>query len=83
MLCKILGHKLDAEAAHYYGVFHCDRCGTVYERDVGVREWIRVRLALARYWLRELVVDARQWVRCSDCGRRFGRHDDAADHIPF
>jgi len=23
------------------------------------------------------------WLKCPDCGKRFGRHDDDAEHIPF
>jgi hypothetical protein len=45
------------------------------------------RLAVRWLLLKERVCDwlqyYRPWRRCSDCGKRWGRHDEAMDHIPF
>ena len=83
ILCRLWGHALNEEAAYYYAVFSCDRCGDVYEQDTGLREWVKVRWWLASQRVKSELKDWRYWLRCSDCGRRFGRHDDSQDHIPF
>lgn len=82
ILCKLWGHKLNEEAAYYYSVYHCDRCGDVYEEDTGLRErlriqWWRLRQATAQRWHSLMY-----WLKCSECGLRFGKHDDS-DHLPF
>lgn len=82
-VCKWWGHDMCEEALHYYAVFECRRCGKVYESDTGIREWLRVRLWLAQQWLEREWASWKYWYRCSDCGRRFGKHDDSQDHLPF
>ena len=81
--CRLLGHDVLEEALHYYVVLECRRCGKVYDDQIGPREWIRVRLWLLSIWLKDHAGRWSYWLRCSDCGRRFGRHDESKDHLPF
>lgn len=74
---------MNVDAAHYYGVFECDRCGKCYDQDYGLRERLFVYRYLFWRWYYERVGSWRNWLKCSDCGRRFGRHDESQDHLPF
>lgn len=83
-LCKFLGHAWNPDGAEFYSVFHCERCGYEGNGDEqGVRERIAVRLYWWRYNFGLWAKSWREWWKCSDCGGRFGRHDDAFDHLPF
>lgn len=88
--CKVFGHHLDEFAAVFYHVDRCYRCSPwgygcaqdVY--DAGWREWIKVKMWHARLVLGNAWTDYTRWFRrCGYCGLRFGRHDNAADHLPF
>jgi rubredoxin len=81
--CRIWGHDLDEEAAYYYAVYSCRRCGNVYDDDKGLREWIKLGWWLAARWIADRWWSWQLWWRCTECGGRFGRHDDSYDHIPF
>jgi len=81
MLCKIIGHKLDPVALDY-GIAHCERC----QRELEFYQPSRLEVwrSNIRYWLSEQYEELWRWWRpCPDCKRRFGRHDEAIDHIPF
>jgi DNA-directed RNA polymerase subunit RPC12/RpoP len=82
-VCKILGHRWHPEGAEYYCVYDCMRCGHSGYEDNSWREWVNHWCWRIGRWFREHTWSARKWWRCSECGWRFGRHDDANDHIPF
>ena len=85
-LCRWWGHNLDPDASHYYGLDYCIRCEKEVERNTGVlrlRELASVRIFIIRRAVRDWVWSWRGWLKCSECGKRFGRHDDSYDHIPF
>lgn len=81
-LCRHWGHAWDPDGARYYCVYHCTRCG--YEGYESTRaERVAVRWITLKGHVRDWLRYYRPWRRCADCGRRWGRHDEAADHIPF
>ncbi len=85
-LCRWWGHDLDAEASHYYCVDYCRRCERQVESNTGVlrmRELLSVRIWIMRRAVMDWLNSWREWLKCSECGQRFGRHDDKFDHIPF
>lgn len=82
-LCRWWGHHMDEIAAHYYAHYECLRCGKCYDQDYGIREKLYIRIYLLRTWLHDQRKAWAYWWLCSDCGGRFGRHDESADHIPF
>lgn len=85
-LCRWWGHNLDPEASHYYGVDYCVRCDKSVERTTGflrVRELVSVRLWIVQRAIRDWVFSWRHWLKCCECGKRFGRHDNRFDHMPF
>jgi hypothetical protein len=87
--CRIFGHDIEPVGAFYYSVDRCFRCspygdGCALEvYDAGWRERIKVRCRIALRWLNERWWMLQAWHRCSECGRRFGRHDSNYDHLPF
>lgn len=82
LICRLIGHDFEPEAAHYYGLYSCRRCG--YEdRDGRPPSWLEVVRYRLRGWIRDRRHDFRKWWKCSDCGRHFGRHDETVDHLPF
>lgn len=84
LLCVIWGHKLNAEATYFYGIDHCDRCRRDVAGQTGAREWLKVRLYFGRQWIGERIKGfVSFWLPCPECGKRFGKHDDAVDHLPF
>lgn len=84
MICKWWGHDLNEEAAYYYNVYDCRRCGLVYDDDRGAREWIKIGWWRASEWVRGRWYSLRFWWRCDECGGRLGRHDyERFDHLPF
>lgn len=83
LLCRFWGHDPHPEAAEFYCVYDCRRCGELYDQDMGLREWAKVRWWHLCYWASLRIAAWRYWLRCTDCGKRFGRHDDNADHLPF
>lgn len=86
LACHILGHAINHEASYYYGVEYCDRCEKQVPGNTGLKKALE-NLGWALWRIRDAMCDCalrvRQWLTCSDCGRHFGRHDDAFDHIPF
>lgn len=78
VVCWLIGHKVDADAARFAGIYDCERCGS---RDgdllVGLRLLFR-RVTNRIRWVRYRL---NCWIRCQDCGSRFGRHRD--DCCPF
>lgn len=54
----------------------CLDCGRQMSYDEAVKRPIRTKL---RDWW-QLKKD---WWKCSECGGRFGKHDDKVSHIPF
>lgn len=83
-LCRLWGNKLNPEAAYYYGRDHCDRCRRDVAGHTGAREWFNVRLYFGRQWIGERIKGLINfWLPCPECGKRFGKHDDAVDHLPF
>lgn len=57
----------------------CEHCGrwidyhTVVTKDGGMVARLR---ELRKRW-------AVWWMPCEDCGKRFGRHGETQDHVPF
>lgn len=85
-LCRWWGHQLDPEASHYYGVDYCCRCERQVERNTGIlrlRELAAVRIFIIGREIRMWIQSYQEWWKCSECGKRFGKHDDTYDHIPF
>jgi len=79
-ICKVFGHDFDQEAAIYYSVYHCDRCGSNDGWEARALAHFRWRIQLAA---RDAWHSFKCWLRCPDCKKLFGRHDDSSDHIPF
>lgn len=83
-ICKWWGHSWDPEGAEFYCVYYCTRCehqghGDEWDLRGRVKLWIYWRVdAIKRRWYSFLY-----WLKCSECGERFGKHNDAFDHIPF
>jgi len=88
--CFFLGHDIDSECLEFNCIQYCKRCGEddhSYLSETIPSKW-RHFTSLTRYGWRLVI---RQWFRektrwfrkCDDCGKRFGRHDDSIDHIPF
>ena len=82
-LCRLWGHAWETDAAEYYRVYYCERCGHEGEACNSWRERFSVKLRVWMRCLRELARASRQWVRCRECGRWLGNHDDRFDHVPF
>lgn len=82
-LCRLFGHHWNPEGAHYYCVYHCERCGHEGYEDGSWRERIGVRVWVIQQAIGQWIRSWRYWLRCDDCGRWFGRHDDSQDHLPF
>lgn len=82
-ICKWWGHDLNEEAAYYYAVYECRRCGKVYDDDYGLREWLKLAWWRSVDWWRSYYGSWIRWWRCFECGGRFGKHDDSHDHLPF
>lgn len=82
-ICKWWGHRLVPEAAEFYSVYICKRCGKYVEEDRGLREWLNLRWYFFLWNTRHKIADWRTWLRCPDCGLHFGKHDESQDHIPF
>lgn len=83
LICKLLGHRFDQEAARYH-VFHCERCG--HDAETYTQNLFEI-LTIWWYWkrcnIRCKVHDLRNnWWRCEDCGGWFGNHDEK-NCIPF
>lgn len=83
--CWLWGHKFHPDAAMYYNLFDCERCGFCCEgcptrweeASYRIRGWWDDQ---CRYWAWKRW---REWWKCSDCGWRCGRHDPNTDHVPF
>ena len=83
-VCSLLGHK-DGDPEAIYDPFVCCRCGAsdYYESDFSepwhINAYHRLKSKVVGKWER-----LKGWsLPCSDCGRRFGRHDENVDHLPF
>lgn len=82
--CKILGHRLDVDSSYYYGLDICTRCQEEFIGQPLHVEYMKVRAVVASRVLRDWAL----WLsslpkKCPDCGKRWGRHDDSQDHLPF
>lgn len=76
--CWWFGHHSAAPYGYPDECIHCDT--VIHPQDT---EGFRNQLLNWRFyhWPRWLT---RSWYqRCPECGRRFGRHDDNKEHIPF
>ena len=79
-LCRIIGHDYHPEAAEYYNIYDCLRCGH-NDYEAGWLETLRWKFKI---WRNDRIDYLRKrWNPCPDCGGRFGRHDDNVPHIPF
>lgn len=86
--CMILGCDLEADASYYYGWEICRRCGEeMHYTDplFYAKPLARFKVYLKIYWRNfvEWCWRKRQLIRCDECGKRFGNHDESVDHIPF
>jgi len=80
-LCRLFGHRYHPEAAEYYSIYDCRRCGCQEYENIG---WLPRMAWKFELWKQDTVKGIKTWWGpCSDCGGRFGRHDDSKDHIPF
>lgn len=82
-ICKLIGHRLDVDACHYYAINQCRRCEKELLEPLPY-EHLMVRFHMVRRW----ISDRLHWwthlfERCPECGLRFHRHDDRFDHLPF
>ena len=79
--CLLFGHNIDDDLSRESGIefcFHCRRD----ERDAPLPFTFPDTLRALRSRIRQRYARIVRYVRpCSDCGRRFGRHDD--DCPPF
>lgn len=73
--CWWSGHITDHPQA-----YQCCRCGSCEIGDSGA--WWRMTWRI-RYRLLQRRQRVTEWLKCHDCGKRFGRHDDSVSHIPF
>lgn len=81
ILCRLFGHRYDPIGAEFYCVYHCERCGhDDYQRSA--MEWLHGKLWRLSEWIKGEAMGWREWWRCSECGGRYGRHDDSP-HIQF
>lgn len=85
ILCFFIGHAY-SEIAGQHGYLACDRCGFSEPLQEGrkepftIAEWLHWR----RYVAKRKVGELKAWLSpCSDCGKRFGRHNNTIDHLPF
>lgn len=83
LLCRIWGHDLDPDASYYYRIDYCRNCERQVDGSTGLREWLKVRWSIFTDNVRGTLYGWRCWLKCSECGKRFGRHDDRFDHLPF
>ena len=84
LLCEILGHKINPDAFYSYGLHYCERCQEeVDPNEVGIVEWIRLKIYIKTGTLRMNYRLFKEWLKCPDCGKHFGRHDAEVDHLPF
>lgn len=73
-ICWWRGHDL----VNPVGEWDCCRCGKQLSYDEVVNErpmWYRILDMLER--------PVKFFKPCRDCGKRFGKHDERVDHIPF
>ena len=83
LLCRIWGHAWNPDGAEYYWVYHCERCGHNGYTAGSWRERLSVKVWIYRRRAADATKTWRQWLRCPDCNRFFGRHDERFDHSPF
>jgi hypothetical protein len=92
LLCRIFGHKIDwPDAPFDYRIAQCKRCGVARAEQYGEEPFTNTECWGVFYpfvWLKYKSVSAKDYIRqffspCSDCGRRFNRHDNSIDHLPF
>lgn len=82
-LCILIGHQWSHPAMRH-GILECDRC-KLYDPPgtrlpFSIPSWVSFQRWKIRYELRRL----RNWIRpCSECGRRFGKHDNNEHDLPF
>ena len=79
-ICKVFGHDYHVDAARYYGVYDCERCGTECGDEPGL---LRRRFWEAKDWTMRKYFNFKHWLRCDECGLMFGKHSDKYDHLPF
>jgi hypothetical protein len=82
LLCRLLGHRLCPDARKHGHFDLCLRCHQeAYDLPQPAHiQWLRQM----RWRLHDVKVGFLAWFQpCYACGRRFGRHDDSIDHLPF
>lgn len=72
------------EAAEFYCIYDCMRCmhhghGNEWSLRERVKLWMYWRVDAIKHWWFYFMC----WFKCSECGERFGKHNDAFDHLPF
>lgn len=86
-ICQLKGHETNA-----FDGYNCERCEAAYDGSPawGGSLWWRLTwrvrgvLGLPPFTYRSTLWHLRQWIKpCVDCGKRFGRHDETKEHIPF
>lgn len=83
VMCKLVGHQLDADASYYYSLDVCKRCGRELHHPLRY-EHLMVRIRIGCRWIAERLNWFKEFfTRCPECGLRFHRHDDRFDHLPF
>lgn len=82
LLCKLWGHRYHPEGMEFYCIYDCMRCGH-HDYQAGPREWIWGKVWRLQQWGKRNRWGFWWCYKCTDCGLRFGRHDDSFDHIPF
>lgn len=79
-LCWIFGHSYHEDAARYYAIYDCQRCGSknTHEPSWLIRIWWDQKTRWSYLFFR-----LKHWYRCNECKQRFGKHDEKYDHLPF
>lgn len=78
LVCSWMGHTAIWHPGYGEPDYTCTVCG----RELSYEDMARgrgLRLALVERWNRVAV----WWMKCDDCGKRFGRHDENVTHLPF
>lgn len=82
IICKLIGHKPVVDYKYrsrgYERIkWKCARCHAGDDCNLYCS-------ASLKSWFYDLKWAVIKWFRpCGECGKRFGRHDNRIDHVPF
>ncbi len=74
LICWLKGHEFNS-----YGGEDCTRCG----RYISFDEFIQTSGGFV-FRIRQRKYELIKFFKpCDECGKRFGRHDETKEHLPF